>query len=123
MLGGMTTARTSHYSDLSAEYLRKARAHLAEGDLTQAGEKGWGAAAVAVKAVAEARGLRHEGHRELWRALEQLADETGDAELRAQFGLAGTMHTNFYEAWLGAETVEDYLGQVERLVGKLGALA
>ena len=123
MLGGMTTARTGHYSDLSAEYLRKARAHLAEGDLTQASEKGWGAAAVAVKAVAEARGLRHEGHRELWRALERLADETGDGELRAQFGLAGALHTNFYEAWLGAETVEDYLGHVERLVGKLGALA
>ena len=28
MLGGMTTARTGHYSDLSAEDLRKARAHL-----------------------------------------------------------------------------------------------
>ena len=123
MLGGMTTARTGHYTDLSAEDLRKARAHLAEGDLTQASEKGWGAAAVAVKAVAEARGLRHEGHRELWRALEQFADETGDAELRAQFGLAGALHTNFYEAWLGAETVEEYLGQVERLVRKLGALA
>ncbi len=122
MLDDMTTARTGHYSDLSAEYLRKAQAHLAEGDLTQASEKGWGAAAVAVKAVAEARGLRHEGHRELWRALEQFADETGDGELRAQFGLAGALHTNFYEAWLGVETVEDYLGHVERLVGKLGAL-
>ncbi len=122
MLGDMTTARTGHYSDLSAEYLRKARAHLSEGDLTQASEKGWGAAAVAVKAVAEARGLRHEGHRELWRALGQLANETGDPDMRRQFGLAGALHTNYYEAWLDEVMVEEYLGEVERLVGKLGEL-
>ncbi len=115
----MTTAQTDHYNNLSAEYLRKARIHLSEGDLPQASEKGWGAAAVAVKAAAETRGLRHNGHREIWQAVERLANETGDKELRAQFGLAGALHTNFYEAWLSAEMVEDYLSQVEQLVGKL----
>ena len=74
----MTTARATHYNDLSGEYLRKARAHLAEGDLTQASEKGWGAAAVAVKAIAEARELDHTGHRELWRVVRLLVRETGD---------------------------------------------
>lgn len=119
----MTTARTGHYSDLGAEYLRKARVHLAEGDLTHASEKGWGAAAVAVKAVAEARGLRHEGHRELWRVLRLLVRETGDTEMRIHFASAESLHTNFYEAWLEQEDVESYLAEVERLVGKLGGLA
>ena len=122
MLAGMTTARTGHYSDLSAEYLRKARAHLAEGDLTQAGEKGWGAAAVAVKAIAEARELDHTGHRELWRVVRLLGRETGDNDLRVHFGLAESLHINFYEAWLERDEIEDYLSHVERLVSKLGAL-
>ncbi len=119
----MTTARTSHYSELSAGYLRKAWVHLAEEDLTQASEKGWGAAALAVKAVAESRGLDHNGHYLLRRILRQLVEETGDDELSEQFGLAESLHMNFYEARLPAEDVELYLGHVERLVGKLDDLA
>ncbi len=118
----MTTEQVGHYQELSAEYLRHARELLAEGDLTQASEKGWGAAAVLVKAVAESRGWRHQGHRQLWQVLERLAEETEDEEMRDQFGLAGALHTNYYEAWLSAETVERYLIVVERLVGKLGDL-
>ena len=115
----MTTRGADHYSDLSAEYLRKAHLHLAEEDLTQASEKGWGAAAVAVKAVAEARGLDHGGHRQIWRAVRRLADETGDQELENRFGLAAALHMNFYENWLEPGTVEEYLGQVEVLVARL----
>ncbi len=119
----MTTAQTDHYSDLSAEYMRKARLHLAEGDLTQASEKGWGAAATAIKAVAEHRGLEHNGHFLLRRILRQLVDETGDQQLSEHFGLAETLHINFYEAWLPPEDVELYLNHVERLIAKLNTLA
>ncbi|MDE2988009.1 MAG: PaREP1/PaREP8 domain-contain protein [Chloroflexi bacterium] len=119
----MTTEQVTHYRELSAEYLDHARALLAEGDLPQASEKGWGAASVLVKAVAEARGWRHEGHRELWWALAQLADETNDGEMRRQFGLAGALHTNYYEAWLDEKAVAQYLGEVEQLVEKLDGLA
>ena len=40
--------------------------HLAEGDLLQASEKGWGVAAQMVKAVAETRGWRHSTHGDLY---------------------------------------------------------
>lgn len=119
----MATEQVTHYRELSGEYLRHARALLAEGDLTQASEKGWGAASVLVKAAAESRGWRHNGHRELWQALARLADETDDADMRRQFGLAGALHTNYYEAWLDAKSVEQYLAEVEQLVGKLAELA
>ena len=118
----MTTAQANHYSDLSAGYLIKARAHLAEGDLTQASEKGWGAAATAIKAVAESRGLDHNGHFLVRRILRQLVEETGDQQLSEQFGLAESLHMSFYEARLPQEDVELYLGHIERLVGKLELL-
>lgn len=118
----MTTEQVVHYRELSAEYLSHARELLAEGDLTQASEKAWGAASVLVKAAAESRGWAHQGHRQLWQAVERLAEEIGDEEMRNQFGLAGALHTNYYEAWLSREMVERYLAVVERLVGKLDGL-
>ncbi len=118
----MTTEQVVHYREVSAEYLTHARSLLTDGDLKHASEKAWGAAAVLVKAAAEGRGWRHEGHRELWRALHRLADETEDEEMRRQFGLAGAPHTNCYEAWLDAKSVEQYLSEVAQLAAKLDAL-
>ena len=119
----MTTEQVVHYRDISAEYLEHARQLLAEGDLKQASEKGWGAAATSIKALAESRSLDHNGHFLLRRILRQLVEETGDEELSEHFGLAEALHINFYEGRLPAEDVELYLGHVERLVRKLGELS
>ena len=108
---------------MSTEYLSHARSLLADGDLKQASEKAWGATAVLVKAAAESRGWRHESHRHLWQALGRLEDETNDSEMREQFGLAGALHTNYYEEWLDEETVTRYLAAVERLAAKLSELS
>ena len=118
----MTTPRAEQYSDLSADYLRRAKGYLAEGDLSQASEKGWGAAAVAVKAVAAARGMNRQTHRQLYTALQALARETGDDDLRPDFGRANELHINFYENWLDVETVTLYLSQVERLLDRLSEM-
>ena len=117
------TSKTSYYSSTSRDFLTRARACLEQDDLLQASEKGWGAAAQMVKCVAESRGWRHEGHRELWRVVNRLAEESGDRELRTSFGLAGFLHTNFYEGWLPREAVEDHLLKVEELLEKLDGLA
>ncbi|MCY3567925.1 MAG: PaREP1 family protein [Chloroflexi bacterium] len=109
--------------DLSAEYLEHARSLLAEGDLKQASEKGWGAAATSIKALAESRGLDHNGHFLLRRILRQLVEEIGDDELSEHFGLAEVLHINFYEGRLPSEDVERYVGHVERLAGRLGELS
>ena len=115
----MTDAQVRHYRDLSAEYLRKARTHLDEGDLPQASEKGWGAAAVLVKAAAEQRGWRHDSHRALWRAVRSLADETGGRQMLERFNRAGMLHVNCYEDSLDVERVTAYLDEVERLTQQL----
>ena len=117
------TTRTGYHSETAREFLVKARAYLAEGDLLQASEKGWGAAAQMVKAVAEARGWRHQGHRQLYEVVDRLVAETGRRELRARFAEAGALHINFYEGWLSAEAVGAHLDEVERLVNQLQPLA
>ena len=116
------TSQVEHYNSISRDFLTKARTYLNQDDLLQASEKGWGAAAHKVKSVAEARGWPHGGHRELWRAVNSLVDETRDAEIRRLFGLAGFLHTNFYEDWLPREAVEDYLSGVEELLRKVDSL-
>ena len=50
------------YTDASRELMAKAREELAQGDLRQASEKGWGAPAQMVKGIAEQRGWDHNGH-------------------------------------------------------------
>ena len=53
----MTTPQIDTYRDSAADLLEQARTELAAGDVRQASEKGWGAAAQSVKAIAEAREL------------------------------------------------------------------
>ena len=110
------------YTSRSRTYLSQASEELAKGDLCQASEKGWGAAAEMVKAVAAARGWEHGGHRELFQVLSRLVSETNDPELRHMFIMAGQLHTNFYEGWLDHATVEDILSQVTRFVEKMEGL-
>lgn len=116
------TSNGRHYSDTGREVLARARTYLDEDDLRQASEKGWGAAAQMVKATAETRGWRHGGHRDLFRAVDRLVEETGDENLRGAFGAANALHMNFYEGWLTHETVEAHLARVTELVGKLDEL-
>ena len=113
------TTRTQHYHDTGLEFLAGARAHFEEGDLLQASEKGWGAAAQMVKCAAEERGWPQNNHRDLFRSITRLVEETGDEDLRTAFNAAGSLHTHFYEGWLDRETVAANLDRVAELVAKL----
>lgn len=114
--------RTEYHAATGLHFMEKARVCLADDDLLQASEKGWGAAAQAVKAIAEARGWRHKAHVELYRVIDRLAQETGDRELVDLFGAAGNLHVNFYEGWLTRRMVEQYLTRVEELLDKLHSI-
>ena len=122
MLGAMTT-RTDWHVETAAEFLARARAYLSDGDLLQASEKGWGAAAQMVKAAAGARGWDHNGHRQLHQTVERLVAETGQAELRSLFNAANTLHANFYDGFLPATAISADLESVERFVELLRPLA
>ncbi|MDE2815189.1 MAG: PaREP1 family protein [Chloroflexota bacterium] len=108
---------------ISRQFMRQADEEFAKGDRLQASEKAWGAAAHAVKAVAQQRGWRHDGHRYLFDAIDSIYRETGDTELRGLFGTANALHMNFYEDWQSAEYVQDGIERVKLLLEKLEPLA
>ncbi len=117
----MTESR-SGYRAASQDLLRKAFLALAEDDFVQASEKGWGAAAQMVKATAEARRWRHNGHRQLFDIVKRLVDETGDRNIYDLFNAANSLHSNFYENWMPRDMVEATLEQIQQLLSKLEAL-
>ena len=92
----------------SGQLLRQAREELAAGDVRQASEKGWGAAAFMLKAIAEQRGWEHGKHRRLSRVASRLRAETGDRDIYRWYQVADALHGNFYED----ETVPEDIGRL-----------
>ncbi len=108
--------RAREYVKASEELLAEARRELEGGDVRQAAEKVWGAAALAVKAYASWRdGRRLTSHGELWEYKSIMAEDLG-SWVRVAFQQASSMHTCFYEDWCDRGDVEEALKAVEKLV-------
>ncbi len=118
----MTTPEIDTYRTSAAGLLEQARTELAAGDVRQASEKGWGAAAQSVKDIAEARDWEHRNHAALFRVASQLAAETGDDDIHRWFHTASSLHVNFYEDWLDARAVRVGLDDIDRLVRRLSRI-
>ena len=77
---------TQKYRDDSHRLLAQARAELDAGELRQASEKGWGAAALIIKAIAEQRGdWEHSRHRHFATAAARPAVGNGQPRHSALF--------------------------------------
>lgn len=114
---------TQTYQEASRALLAQADSELARGDVRQASEKAWGAAAQIITAVAEAQDWDHGSHRLIWQAVNRLATETSDDELHQLFRTANHLHSNFYEdvdtaaqVASGLEDVRRFLDRVEELL-------
>ena len=111
--------RAVEYVEAAEELLQEAREEREKGNIRQAAEKVWGAAALAVKAYAYWKeGRRITSHSELWEYKRVLAKELGKWVSNA-WAQANTMHTCFYEGWCAIEDVEDAFEPVERLVKEI----
>ena len=110
------------YTAAGRDLLAKAHEELAQGDVRQASEKGWGAAAQMVNAIAVVRGWEHNGHALLFQTVRRLAEETGDEQIALLFQVANSLHSNFSENWLPEGTVRSSLANVDELVDKLEQL-
>ena len=111
------------YRRAASELLEQAFVELAAGDLRQASEKGWGAAAIAVKAVAQRREWAHGSHDDLFAVVDRLARELPEAGLFSDFQVAASLHQNYYEGWQTADMVAHGLGQTRRFVETVTRLA
>ena len=107
------------HAELSRWCIDQADNYLRLRNNIQASEKGWGAAAQALKAIAEERGWNQGSHTLIVDVVQQVADEEGRPDLVAKFGLAQALHTNFYEDWLLSDTVSIYLKDVKKLLPEL----
>ncbi len=113
---------TDEHKAVSRRFIQQADEELERRDYLQASEKAWGAAVRAVKCSAGQRGWEHDSHRHLFAVAHRLADESEDPEVRVLFGVASSLHVNFYEGWMDTETVIAGIEDVKRLLNKLEML-
>ena len=106
---------TTH-RDQSKVFLESAFKELEERDLLQASEKGWGAAAHMVKAVADMRGWEHRSHNLLFAAVDRMATESGNDQFIRLFSGADSLHKNFYEGHLSQMAIATCFDQVRLFI-------
>ena len=112
-------ATTEFHTSTSQRLISQAERELRMGDALQASEKAWGAAARAVKSIAEQEGWDHERHGHLFDAIFRVRDLTGDKEIESLFRLAGGLRQNFYEGWYDSDAIASGITEVKRLLAKL----
>ena len=114
------TEVTDHEAQ-AREFLAKGREYLDAGDLHQASEKGWGAAAHMAKAVAIAQGWEYRRHSDFSRVMNEANLATGNDRLRPLRGIANDLHGNYYERkrHLNAEIIGRDLESIEDLLAIL----
>ena len=108
----------------SRHFLERSHHYLAEDDLHQASEKGWGAAAWMAKAAATAQGWQYTRHEHFGEVLYQARQKTGENRLEALRKTANDLHGNFYQRkrFLHADDIADSLAEVATLLDILEPL-
>ncbi|MCY4558731.1 MAG: hypothetical protein OXF79_20615 [Chloroflexi bacterium] len=107
---------------ISVEFLRRSREYLAQGELLQASEKGWGAAAHAAKSYAATRQLQYNHHEQLNDLITEMRLETHIDLVREWHINANKLHSNFYDDNLDALTIAIYLDDVAKIVNLIRQL-
>lgn len=120
----MATNATLDYIASAREFLARAQNYLGEGDLYQASEKGWGAAAHIAKAVATARGWEYERHDDFHAIVNRSQSRLRERRLWTWASSANMLHTLFYQrrTELDADAIRLYLADVQSFVDALERL-
>ena len=106
----------AYHEERSRHFLALVNDELARGELEEASNKVWGAAAHAIKAVAERRGWEHHAHALLEPAVYRLVhEEHAPRELLIQYITASTYHQRFY----GRPPEAEYIRAGKELIGQL----
>ena len=106
------------YRRQARDFLGRAREYLADDDLHQASEKGWGAAAWMAKAVAVTQGWEYRQHAQFGVVLQNASDLSGDDRFRLFRAVAFELHQNFYtrKRFLSGRSIASSLDDMAELL-------
>jgi len=107
------------YKDQSYHYFENALNSIQAGDAEKAGEFLWGSMAQALKAVAANEERKLNTHDKIRKYAAELAKKHDDMSLWDVYGIANSLHGNFYEAGLSLEEVETHADRIRTTVLKL----
>lgn len=119
-----TDRAAADYVAQAREFLERSRIYLAEGQLHQASEKGWGAAAHMAKAVAITQGWEYSRHADFHVVMHNAGRRLGHVSILPLKTVAEDLHANFYRRrrFLEAETIDLELDTVAELLDALAPL-
>ena len=117
-------AAVEDYRQQARAFLERARQYLAEDDLHQASEKGWGAAAWMAKAVAVTQGWEYTEHAQFGVVCRLAADLTSNESFLDLSNAAYGLHRNYYtrKRFLSGRTIARNLDQMAELLNALEPL-
>ena len=123
----MTTPDFEEVADHASkarEFLTRSREYLAIGDLHQASEKGWGAAAHMTKTVAAAQGWEYTNHSHFSNVLGEARRLTGNSRLLDLRSRANELHINYYkrDILLEADVIGEDIESIAELLTVLAPL-
>jgi len=112
------------HADKAREFLTRSREYLTIGDLHQASEKGWGAAAHMTKAVAVAQGWEYTNHSHFSNVLNEARRLTGNSRLLDLRSRANELHSNYYkrDILLEADVISEDIESIAELLTVLAPL-
>ena len=117
------TTTVDYYMERSWHFLELVDDEVERGELEEAGNKVWGAAAHAIKAVAERRGWSHGAHRDLEDVVMRLVDDEGaPAILLTYYALASWFHSRFYGGPPARDVIRHGKGQIADFIRLLEGL-
>ena len=112
------------YRQQARQFLAKSRQYLADDDLHQASEKGWGAAAWMAKAVAENQGWQYKRHEQFNDVVNRARQLSGDVTLSDLRSRANELHGYFYtrRVFLSIQDISEGLDRMAVLLDILEPL-
>ena len=114
---------TDHVAQ-ARSFLERSKSYLAQGDLHQASEKGWGAASHIIKAVAAANNWEYEYHDQFESVVINARQRYRQPSLLEMSRAAEALHRNYFRRslLLNADAIREDVDDVERMVNFLEPL-
>ncbi len=117
----MATQAAIDHLGIAKTFLERGKVYLADGDLHQASEKGWGAASHMAKAVAVENNWPYEHHNQFDTVIVNARQRYHLPKLRDYGKAAHILHQNYYQhpSLLSPVTIGEDIDEVENLVKAL----